>query len=291
MRVLCINLEMHPKMHHKNINFLLKCKKIDFCFIKNVEDIYNFDLNTFDAVISPCLPLDVSKFPNTKFIFGPQFSVFPDNSLDIIKGPKTSYNLLSEWVINFWKSFPICDNLKLVSLPFGVDTEKFTSTKNIRERNKVLVYFKHRNPSDLCLVEKFLQEKNVEFKVFSYNSKYNEDEYLNYLQNSKFCIWIDGHESQGFALQEALSCDVPLLVWNIKSMNQAYGYNYLDIPATTTPYWHEKCGEVFYNINDFEKSYSKFIDCLETYKPREFILENLSIDSCETRFIEYINNM
>jgi len=287
MRVLCIN----HGMHHKNINFLLKCKKIDFCFIKNVEDMYNFDLNTFDAVISPCLPLDVSKFPNTKFIFGPQFSVFPDNSLDIIKGPKTSYNQLSEWVVNMWKSFPICDNLNLVSLPFGVDTEKFMSTKNIRERNKVLVYFKNRNPSDLCLVENFLQEKNVEFKVFSYNSGYNENEYLNYLQNSKFCIWIDAHESQGFALQEALSCDVPLLVWNVKSMNQAHGYNYLDIPATSTSYWHEKCGEVFYNINDFEKSYSKFIDCLETYKPREFILENLSIDSCETKFIEYINNM
>jgi hypothetical protein len=287
MRALCIN----PGMHNKNIGFLLKCKKIDFCFINNVKDIYNLDLTSFDAVISPCLPVDVSKFPNTKFIFGPQFSVFPDNRLDIIKGPKTSFNLLSEWVINFWKSFPICDNLKLVSLPFGVDTEKFIYTKSMRERTKVLVYFKHRNPSDLRLIEKFLQDKNVEFNVFSYNSRYNEDDYLNYLQNSKFGIWIGGHESQGFALQEALSCDVPLLVWSVKSMNQEYGSNYSDIPATTTSYWDKKCGEVFYNINDLESSYNKFIDCLETYKPREFILENLSIDSCETRFMEYINNM
>ena len=50
--------------------------------------------------------------------------------------------------------------------------------------------------------------------------------FFNYLQNSKYGIWLDAHESQGFALQEALSCNVPLLVWNISSMNQEYNSTY-----------------------------------------------------------------
>ena len=91
-------------IHHKNLNFILKCKKINFYIVDSINQISNIDLNTFDAVISPCDTIDVSKYPNIKFIFGPQFSVFPEDRLKIIKGPKTVYNLLSNWVINIWKN-------------------------------------------------------------------------------------------------------------------------------------------------------------------------------------------
>lgn len=278
-------------IHHKNLNFILKCKKINFIIVNSVNEINNIDLNLFDAVISPCDPIDVSQYPNTKFIFGPQFSVFPEYKLNIIKGPKTAYNLLSQWVIDIWKIFTVCNNLNLVALPFGVDTDKFINNKTISERNKIMVYFKHRDPIELNLIISFLENKNLDYSVFSYDKRYDENDYIQYLQNSKFCIWIDAHESQGFALQEALSCDVPLLVWNITSMKQEYGSHYLDFKATTTSYWNNKCGELFYNINEFEMVYNKFIENIQNYKPREFILENLSTDVCENRLIEFINNM
>lgn len=286
MRVLFIK----SHIHHKNLHFILNCKKISFFIIDSVNDINKIDLTQFDAIYSPCNDIDVSKYPNTKFIFGPQFSVFPEERLTIIKGSKTVYNLLSNWVINIWKTFPVCDNLKLVALPFGVDTDKFID-KSIIAKNKVIVYFKHRNPADLHFIESFLKDKNINYSVFSYDKKYNENEYISYLQNSKFCIWLDAHESQGFALQEALSCNVPLLVWNVTTMNQEYGSSYSNLPATTTSYWDNKCGEVFYNINDFEVTYNKFIENIDNYKPREFILDNLSIEVCENRLIEFINNM
>jgi hypothetical protein len=278
-------------IHHKNFNFILKCKQINFYIVDSINQINNIDLNSFDAVISPCDTIDVSKYPNTKFIFGPQFSIFPEDRLKIIKGPKTVYNLLSKWVINIWEKFPVCNNLNLVALPFGVDTEKFIDNKSIYERNKVMVYFKHRNPADLYFIESFLKYKNINYSVFSYDRKYHENEYISYLQNSKYCIWVDAHESQGFALQEALSCNVPLLVWNVTSMNQEYGSTYSNLPATTTSYWDNKCGELFYNVNEFEVTYNKFIENINNYKPREFILENLSVDVCESKLIEFINNM
>lgn len=287
MRVLFIK----SHIHHKNLNFILNCKKINFYIINSINEIGNLDLNTFDVVISPCEAINVTNYPNVKFIFGPQFSVFPENSLNKIKGAKTAYNLLSQWVIDIWKVFPVCNNLNLVALPFGVDTNKFINNKNITDRNKIMVYFKHRNPIELNLITHFLQSKNLDYSIFSYDKRYNENDYIQYLQNSKFCIWIDAHESQGFALQEALSCDVPLLVWNVTSMNQEYGSRYDNFKATTTSYWDKKCGELFYNINEFEVVYNKFIENIQNYKPREFILENLSTDACENRLIEFINNM
>lgn len=287
MKVLFIN----TYIHHKNLNFILKCKKITFHSINSVKLIYNLNLSEFDAVFCPSDPVDVSKFPNTVFIFGPHFSVFPDNKLISIKGINSVYNSLSEWVVNCWKLYPICTDLKFISLPFGVDTEKFCNIKPITERNNVIVYFKNRDPSELQKIVYFLGNKNIKYTLFSYKNKYDEKTYLECLQNAKYCIWVGRHESQGFALQEALSCDVPLLIWNVTSMNQEIGYNYSDIPATVVPYWDERCGEIFYNFSEFENVYKKFIENIENYKPREFILNNLSIEVCENKWIETIKNM
>jgi hypothetical protein len=278
-------------VHIKNFNFILKCKNIQFTIVNNINDAYNYNFEDFDCVYSPSDAIDVLKYPNTKFIFGPQFSIFPDERLNIIKSTNSVYNLLSDWVINIWSSFEYCNNLKLIKLPFGVDTEKFNYIKPIQERTKVFVYFKRRNPSELNYLLIFLQRKNIEIKVFNYISGYSEEVYLDYLQNSKYGIWLDAHESQGFALQEALSCDVPLLVWNISSMNQEQNSSYNNIPATTIPYWNESCGEYFYNEEELENTYNLFISKLDTYKPREFILENLSVETCENKLINFIENM
>ena len=278
-------------IHHKNINFILKCKKINFTIVDWVNNIDNLDLSSYDCVYSPCDPIDVSKYPNTKFIFGPQFSIFPEHKLDLIKSNNSVYNLLSDWVINIWSKYSLCNNLRLIKMPFGVDSDKFIDKIPIIDRNKVMVYFKHRDPNDLLLVEKFLKQKNVNYTIFSYDSRYDENYYINYLQDTKFCIWVDAHESQGFALQEALSCNVPLLVWNVKSMNQEFGSSYSNLESTTIPYWDENCGEVFYNFSELEEKYNKFINNLENFKPREFILNNLSIEVCENKLIELINNI
>ena len=253
-------LFIQSTIHHKNLNFILNCKNIQFTIINSVNEINNYDLSTFDAVYSPCEPIDVSEYPNTKFIFGPHFSVFPDlNQMNIIKGDNSIYIQPSKWVVDLWYNSPICKDTKIIPFAFGVDTDKFNSNKHISEREKVFIYFKNRDPNDLKLVEDFLHNKNYDYQIFSYRNRYNEEDYLNYLNQSKFGIWVGGHESQGFALEEALSCNVPLLVWNVNSMKQEYGSNYNDFFATSISYWDERCGEYFYNSNDLENIYNIFI--------------------------------
>jgi glycosyltransferase involved in cell wall biosynthesis len=155
----------------------------------------------------------------------------------------------------------------------------------------VFVYFKRRKPDELNAILNLLQSKNIEFRLFDYVSRYSEEEYITYLQNSKYGIWLDAHESQGFALEEALSCNVPLLVWNVTSMNQEEGANYNDIPASTIPYWDERCGEYFYNANELENSFNKFLSKIDTYKPRDYVLENLSFSVCEEKLVNMIENI
>jgi glycosyltransferase involved in cell wall biosynthesis len=136
-----------------------------------------------------------------------------------------------------------------------------------------------------------MESKNINYIIFNYNTNYQENDYLNYLQNSSYGIWIGRHESQGFALEEALSCDVPLLVWDVKSMNQEFGSNYEDIHATSIPYWDERCGEYFTDFGELEEVHNKLLNNIQNYKPREFILEKLSINVCENKLINIINNI
>ena len=135
-----------------------------------------------------------------------------------------------------------------------------------------------------------MNDKNIEYELFNYQKKYNETDYLKYLQKAKYGIWLGRHESQGFALEEALSCNVPLLVWNVKSMNQEYGYNYSDIPASCIPYWDERCGEQFYNQSELNDIFNLFISKLEHYKPRDYIMENLTIEHCEQKLVDLVDS-
>ena len=123
MKILYVKTWMHDKNHHALMNY----KNIEFTIIYSVDEFDNYDLSQYDCVLSPHMPIDVSKYPTTKFIFGPHFSVFPDDKLNIIKGKKTIYNNLSEWVVNLWCNSQFSSNLKITAIPFGVDTNKFNN--------------------------------------------------------------------------------------------------------------------------------------------------------------------
>lgn len=274
--------------HHKNmigLKLLLDSIKYEYKF-GNSNDINNFDI-----IYSPSTPINSSQYPNKKFIFGPHFSVFPDNRLLSINNinKNSVYIQPSIWVCELWKNYGAENIIPIKDFPFSVEVEKFCPSQiQNSQKNEVFIYFKSRNPTELEYVKQFLNYKNVTYKIFDYIKKYNEEDYLKCLHNAKYGIIIGRHESQGFAIEEALSCNVPLLIWEVKYMSQEYGYNYPDIPATIIPYWDDRCGEYFYNKEELETTYNKFITKLETYSPREYIIENLSPQKCGQRFIELI---
>jgi len=281
MKVLIIG-----NFHHKNkegLERMLHLLKYDYKY-GTINDIPQYDL-----IYSPTNPINTSIYPTKKFIFGPHFSVFPTNKLLQINNihKNSIYIQPSEWAAKCWINFNANSILPIKTFSFPVNTDKFKSN-NIKNKEQVFIYFKQRNPHELEYIKTNLQNKNISYKVFDYKKHYKEIDYLNYIQQSKYGIWLGRHESQGFALEEALSCDVPLLVWDVTSMNQEVGYNYDDIFATVIPYWDKRCGEYFYKQADFKAKFDEFISKLDTYKPREYILENLNVEKCSEKWTNLI---
>ncbi len=280
LRVLIIGDFHHKNQHGCRLMFRnnpLNCK---FGTINDIDD--------YENIYSPSEIIDTSNYPNKKFVFGPHFSTFPDNRLLQLNSRyhnKSIYVQPSEWVVNLWKSMGTESVLPLRTFAFPVDVDRFCPLES-NVRTKVFIYFKRRNPLELDALCHYLTQKGVEYVVFDYVKRYNESNYLSYMQQAKFGVILDANESQGFAIEEALSCNVPLLVWNTRYMSQEYGSRYADIPCSSIPYWDERCGEYFYDLDELDRTYETFINKLDTYRPRDYILDNLTPERCMARFAE-----
>lgn len=271
MRVLILS-----QFHHKNqegLLLILQHLQWEFKFGKPVE------IPQFNIIISPIYSVDTSLYPKQFFIFGPHFSVYPNQLLNNIHNVHNNciYLQPSDWAREFWKGMGVEQFVPLKTFSFPVNTNKFHPISN-SNRNKVFIYFKRRKAQELDYLCTFLKNKGIEYSLFDYIQRYREEDYLSFVQQSKYGIILDAHESQGFAIEEALSCNVPLLVWSVTSLNQEEGGNYPDIKATTIPYWDERCGEYFTKQEEFEMTFELFLQKIETYQPREYIMEHLSLN-------------
>ena len=73
-----------------------------------------------------------------------------------------------------------------------------------------------------------------------------------------------------------MSMGVPIIAWDIKEwLDQGEAYR---VPATSIPYWDERCGEVFFNIDELEETFSKFYATIDEYDPKAFVKDNLSFE-------------
>ena len=274
MKVLVIG-----KYHHKNQISLNKV--IDILKFKRVSDI-----DRADIVFSADIFIDVSKYPHTFFIFGPHFNVEPTTELKNINNIHNNvvYVQPSQASINIWQNHY---NFKIPMkvLYFGVDVDTFKPNVNNLNSNlvdKVLLYYKYRDPNEFIFVKQFLKEKNIKYELFNYNAKYKETDYINTLKKCKYGIWLGCHESQGFALLEALSSNVPLYVWSVTRKHQQHNieskYKNIETPVTTVPYWNKTCGDVVTNKNDFINNFDTFVCNVnkKSYNPRKYIISNLT---------------
>jgi hypothetical protein len=277
-------------LHHKN-NAALN-KMLDFLNYEyklgTIEDI-----SDYDVIYMPSTIIDISKYKDKKFIFGPHLSVFPTEQLLGINNIYKNgvYIQPSDWSAEVWRNFGVEELIPIKILPFSVDVELF-SPKNV-EKDIIMVYTKRRSPHELNYIINYLNKNEMKYIIFDYVKGYKEEDYIRTLTRAKFGIIVDAHESQGFAIEEALSCNVPLFVWNVKFMSQEYMSKYKDIPCTTIPYWDETCGEYFYDHVNFENNFVRFLNNIEEnkYEPRKFILNNLSVLKCAYKLKEIIESI
>lgn len=189
---------------------------------------------------------------------------------------------------------------KVIAWPVGIDTDKWVPIPG-EKKFDLLIYDKIRWQHDeyeKSLIEPILsvlEANNVHYHFIRYGS-YTHAELHDKLAISKAVLFLCEHETQGLAYQQILATGTPILAWDRAGYWQDPDY-YPDRvkyqPVSSVPYWDERCGEKFKDIDDFKKLSDLFFKNIAAnkYQPRQFILDNLTLEKCAQAYLTIFNSV
>ena len=269
---------------HKCMNNTLKALKQNTKSSYNKEVYLNSYILQFDwygeKVLNQLLKNNVD---NKKILIGPLFTYEQLKRLSkyiedfefikiVLASNSSVESILNNKYLNIKR-----ENICIV--PTGViSKKKLLNLKNKKRNKECLIYFKNRNQKDLVKAIEFLKSKNISYKLFQYG-KYENNDLVNAARKCKFCIMINGSESQGLAVQEILTMNLPVYVWDIP-------YDNLNKFKSSVSYFDDRCGMIVNSFKDLVNNFELFLKKLNSYKPNEFILEELTFE----KFIQNLNS-
>ena len=179
--------------------------------------------------------------------------------------------------------------------PTGIDTYTWNSDIKIKEPQfDFLIYDKVRWEHEkfenelISPIQQIIKKEGLSFDTIRYGY-YEPEQLKEKIANCKFAIFLCEHETQGIAYQQILATGTPILAWNRKGFWQDpefYPDRVKYEPVSSIPYWDNRCGEEFENIDEFREKLKIFLKGIPNYNPEDFIAENLTLEKCAQ---EYVN--
>ena len=253
--------------------------KVAINLLKGFKEIgVDFRINDI-GVVNGCLqPVPNLNTLPLNTLIGPNIMVLPSEMPYIWERYK-NYVVPCEWVKKKYASFQQTKNCNLNVWPVGIDTDKFKESNN-EKKFDCLIYYKNRGKEKLKEAEDKLKSLGISYKTIGYGS-YTEEQFLDLLSKCKWSLLLTKTESQGIAYMEILSTNTPCYVWDKERWDDIKPYNF---KATSAPYFDTRCGIKHKDLSKL----SEFIDRLENFQPREYILENFTLKKCASEYISLL---
>ncbi len=203
-----------------------------------------------------------------RLLAGPNHVVRATDDGGIIGSPEIDkYLVNSEWThVAYQEDLPsLGDRLGIWFA--GIDADDWCPTKTKKDNN-VLVYWK-TEPESFCIqVENALRKFGFNPIRLRYGF-YKKNQYKQLLNKSLFAIFLSRVESQGIALLEAWSMNVPTLVWNPQVFTLK-GKVYSQVSAC--PYLSDATGKDWRTIQELESLLTNIQKIIPTFTPRKWVL-------------------
>ncbi|MBF0176409.1 MAG: glycosyltransferase [Magnetococcales bacterium] len=209
--------------------------------------------------------------------------------------PVVRYLQHSSWSNDLYKPY-FGDRCAL--WPAGIDTHYWQPTHDkIPKDYDFLIYNKiswcreERRIELIDPIRHILHKRGLRSMEIRYGS-YRPDMYRQALARCRAMIFLSESESQGIAYQEALASGVPVLAWDPGECRDPsrFQWGVPHIPASSVPFFDERCGMRFVHSGVFPEVLDHFMDHLHTHRfaPRDYILENLTLELSTRQFLHYL---
>jgi hypothetical protein len=227
---------------------------------------------------------NITKYEYKNILIGPNVCTLPIDNDFVMMQRYHKVIVPSEWVETLYSKWIPKD--KIFIWPVGIDTEYFSDKSKVEKEFDCLIYYKRRSIQDLIYVTKLLKSYNQNFDTIEYG-KYNENSFIDKASKSKYVFLLDGCESQGIAVQEIMSMNIPIFSWDVTHWDDR-GVQF-KTEASSIPYWDKRCGMFETDRDNVEKTFGVFLEKFGFFHPRDYILENLTLEICAKKIIDVIN--
>mgnify|MGYP003111715397 CR=1 FL=1 len=186
----------------------------------------------------------------------------------------------SEWIANRWKE-DLDSKHNVHVWPVGIDTDYFTPSTEPPKIDCLFYYKLSSLSGNLQKVLKKMIDDGISYEGIIYGN-YEEEELISIARSSKYCIMVASSETQGIAYQEILSMNIPMYVLDCNVTHHFKPNNPEGV--TSAPYFDDRCGIKHPDLSRFDE----FLDRLDEFSPREYILENLTLKKCASEYLSLL---
>ena len=215
-----------------------------------------------------------------QIVYGPNIHIEYFENKPYLDNKEVTFLVPCDWVVKIAKKY--LPQANIVVFPYGIEIPEINL---LRKSEEIIVYVKNeinrtKLETEIQIVNDFAKNNNLVVKYFEYGM-YKKSQFLESLRTAKFAVWFGQTESQGIALMEAWSYDVPTLVRRKDSWVDPDGDVFA---AEAAPYLNSKRG--LYTKSELLRAsdLERFVAQLEEYNPRQSLVGDLDFGTTAQRF-------
>jgi hypothetical protein len=220
-------------------------------------------------------------------VAGPANALFPEEADNILLDPAIDLLIVpSGWVRELYRASGPHLIEKTRVCPSGVDADAWKPSGSDRE-SQCVVYWKSGDEKFVEEIETIIESRVLEPVRVRYGH-YKTTEYKELLDKSVFGVFLSSFETQGLALAEAWSMDVPTLVWDPRGDASYRGRSFA--AGSSAPYISDATGITWASAADLHGVLDHAIRHRQAFRPREWVLGHMTDASCAAYLLSTIKS-
>ena len=214
-------------------------------------------------------------------VAGPVNALLPEECDGILLMPEIDRVIIAhEWVRSLYAEAPALSEKSRVC-PAGVDAE-WWKPMGAERTSHALVYWKGGDEALCEQVEHVARTCGLEPRrlrsVLGEHGTFRREDYRQLLDDSVVAIFLSPSETQGLALAEAWSMDVPTVVWDPRGQAEWRGRTYRS--GSSAPYLTPATGRSWQRIEELEPVLRQVLAERAAFAPRNWVLAHMTDAVC-----------